>query len=275
MYALLKYLPRRRLSQIVGKMAYLPLPKALARPAISAFAAQYQIDLSEISRPLEDYRSLGEFFTRDLRPGARPIGDGIVSPVDGKITELGPIVANTLLQIKGKSFTLSGLFGGSEAWRRFENGFFATIYLAPRDYHHIHAPVSGDISESIFIPGDLWPVNAWSIRAIDGLFTINERLIAILETASGPVGVAMIGATNVGAIAASFDHIRTNSAPLPNPPAAVVKRYAPPVSVAAGDRLATFCLGSTVILLLPEGFDSSLCKSGSVKFGQSLGIARQ
>lgn len=273
MYALLKYLPRRRLSRLVGKLAYLPLPAGIARRAISAFAAHYKIDLAEISRPIEDFRSLGEFFIRDLQPGVRPIGEGIVSPVDGRITECGPIVANSLLQIKGKCFTLSGLFGGSDTWRRFENGFFATIYLAPRDYHHIHAPASGEISESIFIPGDLWPVNDWSIRAVDGLFTINERLIAILETACGPVGVAMVGATNVGAIVASFDQIRTNSAPLPHPPEPVVKHYSPPVSVASGDRLATFCLGSTVILLLSAGFGGRMRQRGTVKFGQSLGMS--
>lgn len=258
---------------MVGKLAYAPLPPWLARPLISRFVSAYGIDLAEVSRPVSEFRSIGEFFIRDLKAGARPIGSGITSPVDGMITEHGPIFDDRLLQIKGKPFTLAGLFSDCEEWQKFRGGFFITIYLAPRDYHHIHSPVAGQISESLLIPGDLWPVNAWSISAVDGLFTINERLIALIETAAGTVGVAMIGATNVGAIAATFDGIVTNTGPLPAEPQPVVKRYAPPKTVAAGDRLATFRLGSTVILLLPKGMfePGPACKSGPVKFGQSLG----
>ena len=274
MYSLLKYLPRRRLSQLVGRLVYLPLPSFFAKPIISAFARINRVELSEVARPIEAFRSIGEFFIRDLKPECRPIGGGIVSPVDGTITGLGRIEKDSILQLKGKPFTLSALFCGDENWRIFEDGFYITTYLSPRDYHHIHSPLSGSVSESILIPGDLWPVNSWSIRSIDGLFTINERLIVMLDTSCGPVAVVMIGATNVGAIAPTFDQICTNRAPLPTPITPVVNRYAPQIPVKSGQRLATFRLGSTVLLLFPKGVfqPQKGCKEGTVRYGETLGV---
>ena len=273
MFALLKYLPRRGLSRLVGRIAYLPLPPFLAGPLVRAFARINRIVISEAARPIESFRSVGEFFIRDLRAEVRPIGAGIVSPVDGTVTEFGAIEKDSLLQIKGKTFSLSGLFCGHDQWRSFEDGYFITTYLSPRDYHQIHSPVSGEIVESVLIPGDLWPVNNWSIRSIDGLFTINERLIALIQTASGPVAVVMVGATNVGAIAAGFDRLCTNTGPLPSMITPMVRRYSPGISIGAGEHLATFRLGSTVLVLFSKGVfkPGDSCRAGTVKFGQKMG----
>ena len=273
MYALLKYLPRRSLSRLVGRLAYLPLPQFLATPLVRAFARINRIDTAEAARPIESFRSVGEYFIRDLRPEVRPIGSGVVSPVDGTVTEYGLIEKDTLLQVKGKTFSLSGLFCGYDQWRSFEDGYFVTTYLSPRNYHQIHSPVSGDIIESVLIPGDLWPVNCWSINSIDGLFTINERLIATIQTSAGPVAVVMVGATNVGAIAAGFDRICTNSGPLPSSITPMVRRYTPPVKIQAGERLAAFRLGSTVLVLFSKGAfcPGDNCRAGAIKFGQTIG----
>jgi phosphatidylserine decarboxylase len=238
----------------------------------------YGIDPATAARPLTAYPSIGDFFTRDLAPGLRPIGSGLVSPVDGRVRGTGPITAGQLEQIKGKTYTVSD-FLGDERFAplgdvplapRYNGGTYLNFYLAPPDYHHIHSPVSGRITAVRAIPGALWPVNDRSIRVVDRLFAINERIVVTIESSRGLVTVVMVGATNVGRISLTFDAIRSNRFP-PRQQRVV---YAEPPVIAAGDRLGTFHLGSSVVVLFEPGMfeltRATVQPGQSVVYGQSI-----
>src|SRR5438477_22633 len=162
-------------------------------------------------RAIDEYPTFTEFFTRRLKAGSRPIAPGDllpVSPVDGTVGEVGDIVEGRLLQAKGKHYTLAELFGGPRAEedaRPFAGGSFVTVYLAPYNYHRIHAPLGGSISGYINVPGTLWPVNASGVRNVDRLFGVHERLTTFLETARGTCAVVAVGAMNVGRMRAAYD----------------------------------------------------------------------
>ena len=273
MYTLLKFVPKNWLSLITGWLAQIRMPSFLNRKLLCWYCCHYSVNQEEIELPLEKYPTLGAFFVRNLKDGVRPIGDGLVSPVDGKIQEHGGIYDGRLLQVKGKEYELSELIGDIQLAQKFNGGYFLTIYLSPSDYHHIHAPVDGDVIRSIYIPGTLWPVNQWSVQNIDRLFAVNERLISVIESAAGEVLVVKVGATNVGSISVEYDNLRTNTCPFSRKAAKLVKNYSQPYKVKKGDRLGTFNLGSTVILIFEPGhFSPSNIKYGqSVHFGQTLG----
>src|SRR4051812_38688661 len=175
-YTVLRVLPRNTLSRIVGAACRVSAPKPVMRAVIRAFARKYGVDAKEAERAIDDYPTFTEFFTRRLKAGARPIAPGDllpVSPVDGTVGEVGDIVGERLVQAKGKHYTLAELLGGPTAVedaRQFERGSFATIYLAPYNYHRIHAPLGGAISGYTNVPGTLWPVNAIGVRNVEKLF---------------------------------------------------------------------------------------------------------
>ncbi|MFM1849122.1 MAG: hypothetical protein RL417_2596 [Pseudomonadota bacterium] len=278
MLRILFIVPKRLLSAVVGRLAHLRLPEPLAGWVLRFFVTAYRIDTSTAELPLERYRSVGEFFTRNLAPGLRPIEGDLVSPVDGRVRGFGRIENGELEQIKGKNYSIAE-FLGDERFAplgdaplapRYDGGFYLNLYLAPPDYHHIHAPVGGAIRSVRAIPGNLWPVNDWSIRTIDKLFAVNERIVVVLETDFGLVTVVMVGATNVGEISLTFDSIRSNRWP-----AQMQRRvYPAPVSVGVGDRLGTFHLGSSVVVLFEPGrFPAERCRLQTghpVRYGSSL-----
>ena len=274
-YTLLRLLPKNTLSRAVGAACRVSAPRPVVRAAIRAFARRYGVDASEAERPLEEYATFTEFFTRRLRPGARPIAPGELlptSPVDGTVGELGEIVESQLYQAKGKHYTLAELIGGPDAKgdaAQFAGGSFCTFYLAPYNYHRIHAPLGGDITGYVNMPGQLWPVNPIGVRNVDKLFCINERLTTFMKTPRGPCAVVAVGATNVGRIRAVYDDVVTNAKRTRRP---VRKIYDQPVQVEKGGELAIFEMGSTVVVLFPQGVKLAerLRPGIPIKLGEAL-----
>lgn len=251
MYRYLRYVPKNHLSRAVGRLVHARLPRPVARRLVRWFAKTYQIDVDAAAQPVHHYPSIGHFFIRDLREGLRPIEGDFVSPVDGVLRNYGVIENGRLEQIKGKSYTVARFLGDDESAQRYERGAFFNLYLSPQDYHHVHSPVGGNIARSVHIPGKLWPVNDWSLANVDELFSINERVVTFIDTeAYGRVAVVMIGATNVGKISVVYDNFISNAA---GTNTTAVRNYTPPVPIRAGDRLGTFHMGSSVVVLLEPG----------------------
>jgi phosphatidylserine decarboxylase len=249
-YRYLRYVPKNRLSRAIGRLVHARLPRPLARMLVHRFARTYQIDVAAAGKELHEYPSIGHFFIRDLREGLRPIEGDFVSPVDGVLRNFGAVENGRLEQIKGKTYTVARFLGDEDHARRFERGAFFNMYLSPQDYHHVHSPVSGRIVRSVHIPGMLWPVNDWSLHNIDELFSINERVVTYVECDLGLVAVVMIGATNVGKISVVYDSFISNTA---RTKTTAVRDYNPAIPIAAGDRLGTFHMGSSVVVLLEPG----------------------
>ena len=250
MYRYLRYVPKNHLSRFTGRLVHTRLPKPVARWLVRWFANTYQIDVGAAGQELHHYPSIGHFFTRDLREGLRPIESDFVSPVDGVLRNYGAISGGRLEQIKGKTYTVARFLGDPELARRYENGTFFNLYLPPQDYHHVHAPVSGKVVRSVHIPGRLWPVNDWSLANVDELFSINERVVTYIDSPLGLVAAVMIGATNVGKISVVYDTFISNAAGTTR---TVVREYEPGIDIAAGARLGTFHMGSSVVMLLEPG----------------------
>jgi phosphatidylserine decarboxylase len=274
-YTLLRLLPKNTLSRAVGAACRASAPKPVVRAIIRAFARKYGVDVSEAERPLDEYPTFTEFFTRRLKPGARPIAAGEllpVSPVDGTVGELGDIVDSRLYQAKDKHYTLAELIGGPNAdedARQFARGAFCTLYLAPYDYHRIHAPLGGRITGYVNMPGQLWPVNPIGVRNVDKLFCVNERLTTFLATPRGPCGVVAVGATNVGRIRAVYDDVVTNARRARQPQR---RTYERPITVEKGGELAIFEMGSTVVVLFAPGVKLAqrLRPGASIRLGEAL-----
>lgn len=255
MYRYLRYVPKNRLSRAVGRLVHARLPRPVARWLVHWFARTYAIDVAAAGKDLHEYPSIGHFFIRDLREGLRPIESDFVSPVDGVLRNYGAVENGRIEQVKGKSYAVAKFLGSDDFAARFERGTFFNMYLSPQDYHHVHSPVGGKIVRSVHIPGKLWPVNDWSLANVNELFSINERVVTYVECALGLLAVVMIGATNVGKISVVYDTFISNSA---NTNRTVVRNYDPGIDIAAGDRLGTFHMGSSVVILLePDRIDLS------------------
>jgi phosphatidylserine decarboxylase len=256
-YTLLRLLPKNTFSRAMGALLRSGMPRAWHRTIIRRFAKAYKVDVTESEQDYLSYPTFAEFFTRRLKPGSRAIAPGEklpVSPVDGTLGELGPIENGTLLQAKGRTYTVAELVGGPEAEAdaaKFEGGAFVTIYLAPYNYHRIHAPLGGVIEGYTNVPGMLWPVNAVGVRNVEKLFCVNERLTTWLRTPRGPCAVVAVGATNVGRIRAVYDDVVTNAR---RTRTMQKKIYEKPIPVEKAGELAIFEMGSTVVLLFPKGF---------------------
>lgn len=249
MYRYLRYVPKNHLSRTMGRLVHARLPGPVARWLVHWFARTYEIDVDAAGKPAHEYPSIGHFFIRDLREGLRPIEGDFVSPVDGVLRNYGAVTGGRLEQIKGKSYTVAGFLGDDEHAARYENGAFFNLYLSPQDYHHVHSPVGGTIVRSVHIPGKLWPVNDWSLANVDELFSINERVVTYVDCALGRVAVVMIGATNVGKISVVYDSFISNTARAKR----AARSYDPPIPIQAGDRLGTFHMGSSVVVLVEPG----------------------
>lgn len=285
--ALLSRLPQGSLSRGFGRLADSPLPRPLRRPVLLGFSRLVGVDLTEVELPLERYRTLNEFFVRRLRPGVRTWPrrpDVLASPVDGATGQIGRITRARVLQAKGRWYSVADLIGDEVEAERYEGGSFVTLYLSPRDYHRIHAPVSGTIPYARHIPGALLPVNAAAVAHVPDLFPRNERLLCAIDGPLGRVTVVAVGAYNVGRISAAFDRewhagegeTRWVTNRRGGEPAR--HDYSPPIPIERGQELMAFHLGSTVVLLLEPGrceLDPDLAAGRPVRLGMTLGRCLQ
>ncbi|MGH8502669.1 MAG: archaetidylserine decarboxylase [Gammaproteobacteria bacterium] len=267
--------PHHLTSRITFRLTRLDTP--LKRPLIRLFIRAFKVDMSEAAEPdPARYASFNAFFTRALKPGARPLADGaqtIASPADGRVSQLGDINDGRVFQAKGQDFTVLELLGGStQRVAPFLNGTFCTIYLSPRDYHRVHMPVDGRLREMMHAPGRLFSVSPYATRVIPRLFARNERVAAIFDTPCGPMAIVMVGAVNVSAI-------ETVWAGLVTPPAGKRVRsidYSRDSGVwlRRGEEMGRFNMGSTAILLFGEGcatWNAGLRVNDPVKMGQRIG----
>ncbi|MFW6051191.1 MAG: archaetidylserine decarboxylase [Myxococcota bacterium] len=250
----MRILPRKRLSRVLGRVADLHGPQALVDGAVRAFSRVYGVDLSEAQVPEGGFSSFDAFFTRRLRPGARPVDPdptAVVSPADGRVEDRGGVDPHARLRVKGRTYSVAELLGDADAALRYAGGHFFIVYLSPRDYHRVHAPVSGAVELVRHVPGTLWPVNAIGLEHVPNLFARNER-VAVLQRSEhhGAVTTVLVGAMGVGRIGLSFDDLRTNAGQTIAP----LRRYAgAEPELDRGAELGVFHLGSTVIVFLERG----------------------
>ncbi len=277
MSVITKYLPKRHLSRLIGKIVHWRGPRWWARFSVKLFARYYKINLPEAEKSWEEYASIGDFFIRRLKPGLRPVGTGwAVHPADSRITQCAPIADGKLIQAKGWTYSLEQFTQDPEALKKWAGGIFLTYYLCPTDYHRVHSPVDGRITGVRAMPGELWPVNDWSTSHIENLFAINERILVEIETDMGSVGVVFVGATNVGHIGLSFDEkIQGNQK---GPQIVQHKTYSPEIEISRGAELGFFRMGSTVVMLYPpafrEKFAEKLDRGPAVRVNSDLTLAQ-
>ncbi|MEQ8953714.1 MAG: archaetidylserine decarboxylase, partial [Gammaproteobacteria bacterium] len=256
LFVLIQYLlPQQLLSRLTGRLAAGGFAKNLL---IRWFIKRYQVDMTEAAcEEASAYQSFNDFFTRALKPGARPIdcsSGAIVSPADGAISQFGYIDGDQLYQAKGREFSLQALLAGDDLQSaRYVGGSFMTVYLSPRDYHRVHLPLAGKLLRGCYVPGKLFSVNGVTTAAVPGLFARNERYIMEFETAAGYLSVIMVGAMIVAGIETVWGG---QVCPLPGRRQITVQDYAahsPPIELATGAEIGRFKLGSTVIMLFQHG----------------------
>jgi phosphatidylserine decarboxylase len=271
-------LPHHALSRLVGVATRSRRPW-IRQPLIHWFVRRYAVDLGEAAQPDPDaYPDFQAFFTRALRPEARPVcdrADGIACPADGTLSQLGRLDGERILQAKGRHFDADELLGGAAARAApFRDGAFATVYLAPRDYHRVHMPVAGTLREMVHVPGRVFSVNPATTAHVPRLFARNERVVAIFDTAAGPMAVVLVGAMLVATVATRWAGTVTP------PRGRRVRRWDYPasgegsVSLARGEELGAFNLGSTVIVLFGREqaqWAPGLTPGESLAMGQCLG----
>lgn len=248
-----------------------PIPKPLRKPAYQLFARQFGVNLSEVKEPLSSYNSFDAFFTRKLKESARTYSlkdNLILSPVDGKIQAYGKIENDQIIQAKGVNYYLENLYPLDD-FQQFIDGDFMTIYLSPKDCHLIFSPVEGRVKTLCHVPGALFPVREPYISGLTGLYTKNERVITLLETVFGPVAVIAVAAFNVGNMTVAYDNnFSTHYFHLNKR----IKQYEKRIVQKQMSHLATFHLGSTVILLFPKNtiaWESYKLES-NVKYGETV-----
>lgn len=267
---LMTALPKKSLSRLVGRMAKSSFSKAF----IPYYIKHYKIDADEAEKSIDEYASLTDFFIRKLKNGKRIIdtnNNSLVSPVDGVVSVFGDIENGTLIQAKGVYFTVNELLGNDESRAiKYNSGKFITIYLSPKDYHRIHSPLAGKIKGFTYVPGTLFPVNPFGVRAVKGLFAKNERLITYLDSKAGEVAVIKVGATIVGSVKVNYNEITTNV----SGNKIIQETLGDNQSVEKGEELGRFEFGSTVILLFEKDeiiFKEDLTPGQSVLMGSLIG----
>lgn len=268
-------LPKRALTRFMGWLAGLEAGSTTTA-VIRWFVRRYGVNMAEAANPdVASYRSFNEFFTRALRDDARPLAHAdFVCPVDGAISQCGPLDGQRLVQAKGHDYTATALLGGSrELADKFRDGSFATLYLSPRDYHRIHMPCAGRLRSMVHVPGELFSVNPLTARAVPGLFARNERVVCVFDGEHGPFAMVLVGATIVGSMATVWHGVV-------NPPRPGVVRewsYANgEVTLERGAEMGRFLLGSTVVMLFPR--DALVLASDweagrAVRMGEAMGHA--
>ncbi|RYF16326.1 MAG: phosphatidylserine decarboxylase [Comamonadaceae bacterium] len=266
-------MPKKLMTVLAGKLAGARLGP-VTQAVIRRFVAHYKVDMAEAADPrIESYATFNDFFTRPLREGARPISPApFICPVDAAISQFGPIENDQLFQAKGHSYSTRALVGGDQALaHRFDHGHFATLYLAPKDYHRIHMPCDGRLKRMIYIPGDLFSVNPLTARHVPSLFARNERVVCEFECPHGPMVLVLVGATIVGSMATVWHGVV-------NPPRTREPREwrydGQDIVLAKGAEMGRFLLGSTVVLLFPQNvltFTPDWAPTKPVRLGEAMG----
>lgn len=268
-------LPKHWLTSITHAVARIEYPR-VKDFLITQFVKLYKVDTDEIKHELPaGFENFNSFFVRELKAGARAIDarpDSIVSPVDGTVSISGRLRADGIVQAKGLDYTLDDLLATDlEEARAFVDGRFATIYLAPYNYHRVHAPLDGELVAARYVPGDLFSVNEATVSKVRGLFRRNERLIMHFRTATGPAVLIFVGALNVGSIYTPWTgDIRPRSSGVVD----ALDLSGHDSNVKKGELLGWFNMGSTVILLLPDGvgeWSDALEPGDTVRMGETIG----
>lgn len=268
-------LPQHLLTALIWRIARIR-HVATKNFLITRFVGLYDVDVDDVKLNVpNDFANFNEFFVRELDTGARPIdgtGNSIVSPVDGTVSIAAAIRDDSIIQAKGLNYSLSDLLATDlEQAAAYVDGVFATIYLAPHNYHRVHAPWNGELVAARYVPGDLFSVNEATVRRVDGLFRRNERLVMHFKTDHGPAALIFVGAMNVGSISTPWTgELRPRKHGVVDVPdisghATVLKK---------GDLLGWFNMGSTVILLLPPGvalWDDDLQPGETLRVGEAIG----
>ncbi len=265
-------LPKQALTALAGTIA-----RAQAGAATTAlirwFVGRYGVNMAEAANPdPAAYASFNDFFTRALKPGARPLaGADLLCPVDGAISQFGAIDGERIFQAKGHDYTATALVGGDAALAaQFHGGHFATLYLSPKDYHRIHMPCAGRLRRMIHVPGALFSVNPTTARGVPGLFARNERVVCVFDGEHGPWVLVLVGATIVGSMATVW-HGVVNP---PRPGTLRDWRYDDrEITLARGAEMGRFLLGSTVVLLFPKGplaFNPAWAPGRAIRMGEAM-----
>jgi len=272
-------MPKQMLTAMAGALARRPLG-ALTHAAIRRFVARYGVNMDEAAEPdITRYATFNDFFTRALKPGARPLADAdFLCPVDGAISQFGPIARDQIFQAKGHHYSTTALLGGDAALAApFEDGVFATLYLSPRDYHRIHMPCRGRLKRMIHVPGPLFSVNPTTARGVPGLFARNERVVCVfegkLQGRSFDFVLVLVGATIVGSMATVW-HGVVNP---PRPGEVRQWRYeGQAIELRAGEEMGRFLLGSTVVMLFPKDllrFNPDWAPARAIRMGEPMAHA--
>ncbi|MEN1727557.1 MAG: archaetidylserine decarboxylase [Pseudomonadota bacterium] len=263
-------LPKKLLTRLAWRLSTCRW-RWLNQPLMRVFAQMFQVRLDEAERgDIADYDCFNDFFTRALKPDARPLADDValISPCDGTISQVGNIDGQSIIQAKGHRYSATALLGGEDWAKPFENGRFITIYLAPSDYHRVHTPIAGKLVGERRIAGELFSVSDATTRAIPDLFARNERLVALMDTEQGPVAVVMVAALLVAGIETVWGG-PTDRRPGPG----IETRTPAGVELARGGELGRFHWGSTAIVLTPPGapeWRESLSAGRRIRLGQAL-----
>ena len=265
-------IPKQAITLLAGRIARAK-GGGLTTRLIAWFVRRYRVNMLEAANPdMASYATFNEFFTRALKVGARPLAAAdLICPVDGAISQFGRIEGQQIFQAKGHQYTSTALVGGDAALAaQFDNGHFATLYLSPRDYHRIHMPCAGRLLRMIYVPGDLFSVNPATARGVPGLFARNERVVCVFEGERGPFVLVLVGATIVGSMATTW-HGAVNA---PRPGRLSEWRYdSETILLQQGDEMGRFLLGSTVVMLFPQGplqFNPAWQPGGAIRLGEVM-----
>lgn len=267
---LLRVLPRTRITRAMGRLADYAWPEPLGKAVVGLYCRAYNVELDECAKA-SGFTSFDEFFTRELREGARKMPDDpriAVSPADGRIDSIGRIDGRAFT-VKGRPYQVDELLGDSEEAKRYEGGHGCVVYLSPRDYHRVHSPVEGSIVHVRSMPGDYYPVNAVGVKHVHNLFVRNRRVSIAIDTPPeagfGRVTIVMVAAMVVGRITVTGIDERDVSEGL--------HTYEPPMRVARGDEIGIFRLGSTAVVFFEKKAELAwLADEGPVRFGQPFGL---
>lgn len=275
-----RVLPQHLLMALVGRLAGIRI-RVIKNFLIRTFAKLYDVDTAEAARAVpEGFRDFNDFFTRELADGARPIDSNpaaLTSPVDGIMSAAGLIDGNSLLQAKGISYTLEDLLATNlDQAAGFRDGSFATMYLAPYNYHRVHSPLSGRLTAVRYVPGHLYSVNQTTVDLLPGLFTRNERLVCHLDTAVGPMALIFVGALNVGSVSTPWTgRIRVRKKGVVDELGLAAAGVS--VDVEKGQMIGWFNMGSTVIVLMPPdtcSWREGLVNGTRLRMGEAIGTLR-
>jgi len=265
-------LPKHSLTWVAGKLANAKMGK-FTTFLITHFIRKYKIDMSEAKLSnASDFDTFNDFFTRELKTELRPIIEGennLAIPVDGCVSQQGEIKAGRIFQAKGHDFSLRELLGGrDDVAAPFDEGLFSTIYLAPKDYHRIHMPITGKLEQLIFIPGDLFSVNPLTAENVPNLFARNERAVAIFSTAVGPMAMVLVGATIVGSIETVWEGTLTAQK---DKELQYWDYKDQDITLEKGAEMGRFKLGSTIVAVFPKDsiqFNEEMSASSVTRLGE-------